>query len=304
MTYEKLEEYRLILRKKYILCICFTICVIGITLLTEFYPAVVAGIVLSVIFSTFVTRKDRKNFSDAYKEYFVKRCLSEIFEDLEYEPDKGMPYKVIASTKMMNMGDIYRSNDYVSGKYKGINFSQADVHIEEEHEYTDADGDSHTSYVTIFMGKWMIFDFNKNFKSNVQVAQKGFGNNSVRKKTIFSSGKDSEYFKDVSMESESFNKRFRVFAQNELEAFYLLTPSLMEKIERLDDNNKGKLLLCFVDNRLHIGLYDNKDSFEAPSSFKKIDEQAEIEKTKGDILTITQFVDELSLDNDLFRREA
>ena len=104
------------------------------------------------------------------------------------------------------------------------------------------------------------------------------------------------------MESESFNKRFNVYAQSEHEAFYILTPSLMEKIERLDDNNKGKLLLCFINNRLHIGLYDNKDSFEAPNCLFKINEEKELNRTNGDIKVITQFIDELNLDNTLFKK--
>ena len=147
----------------------------------------------------------------------------------------------------------------------------------------------------------MIFDFNKQFKANIQVAQRGFGNNKVQQKGLFSKKDDNSYYKKVEMESEEFNKRFTVYAQSEHEAFYILTPSLMEKIERLDDNNSGKLLLCFINNRLHIGLYDNKDYFEAPSCFSKINEEEEINKTNSDIKTITQFIDELNLDNRLFK---
>ena len=146
----------------------------------------------------------------------------------------------------------------------------------------------------------MIFDFNKEFKANVQVSQKGFGNSKVKR--FF--GKKEEIFKKVSMESESFNKKFNVFAQNEHDAFYIITPSLMERIERLDENNKGKLLLCFIDNRLHIGIYDGKDSFEPGSVFKEIHEQEAIEKISNEIKVITQFVDELNLDNTLFKKEV
>ena len=72
---------------------------------------------------------------------------------------------------MMDTGDIYSSNDYVEGKYKGILFRQSDVHI--QNESTDSDGN--TTYTTVFRGRWMIFDFNKPFKANVEVAQKNFG---------------------------------------------------------------------------------------------------------------------------------
>ena len=78
----------------------------------------------------------------------------------------------------------------------------------------------------------------------------------------------------------------------------------MSKIEKLYELNKGKLLLCFVNNRLHIGIYDNKDSFEPGTVFKKIDEEKTLKRISNDIEMITQFVDELNLDNSLFKKEV
>ena len=75
----------------------------------------------------------------------------------------------------------------------------------------------------------------------------------------------------------------------------------MERIQNLGKNSGGKILLCFVDNKLHIGLCNNKDSFEPPSVFKKIDETKELEKVSRDMKIITNFIEELNLDNDLFK---
>ena len=266
MTLNDLEGKRKKYRNRIFLSIIiFAIIVYCITSLAtvynDFIIFLIFSIIIGVVISIFLTSGPRKKYSKAYKEYFVLKGLKEIFTDLNYEPESGMPYSIIADTHMMYMGDIYQSNDFISGKYKDVTFSQADVDIQEERETTDSDGNTTTYYVTIFRGRWMIFDFNKEFKANVQVAQKGFGNNIVKKRGLFSKKDDNSYYQNVKMESESFNKRFNVYAQSEHEAFYILTPSLMEKIERLDDNNKGKLLLCFINNRLHIGLYDKKDSF-------------------------------------------
>ena len=209
-----------------------------------------------------------------------------------------MPRDVIASTKMMYMGDRYSSNDYISGRYKDIGFRQADVHIEEERESTDSDGNTTTYWVTIFRGRWMIFDFNKTFKADLQVCQKFFGNNKIS-----NWGNDTK-FEKVKLESVDFNKRLNVYAQSDHEAFYLLTPPIMEKIIKLDDMNQGRLLLCFIDNKLHIGLYDGKDSFEHAPVFSQINEEQVRSNISNDIKQITMFIDELDLDNDLFRREA
>ena len=241
--------------------------------------------------------KQITEFNNGFKNKYVLSSLNKIFTDLKYFPDKGLDYGVIANTRMMDMGDRYSSNDYFEGKYKNVNVKQADVHIEEEQQTTDSDGHTTTTWVTIFEGKWMIFDFNKTFTASVQVSQKGFGNSRVN-----NWGEKNKY-KKVEMEDAEFNKMFRIYAQNEHDAFYILTPSLMEKIKNLAKTVSGKLLLCFINNELHIGLYNYKDSFEH-SVYKKIDEEKINDNISKEIKIITNFVDELDLDNSLFRREV
>ena len=293
MTYEELEKKRKKFRNRLILC------VIGfmIFLSVIFYYAETLGVfcvILTVIalpITALFIAKPIEEYSKAYKEYFVLRSLKKYFTELKYDPDTGLEKEIIADTKMIYMGNMYSSDDFIEGKYKDVSFKQADVHI----QYDDHDSEK-SSTITLFKGRWMVFDFNKEFKSNIQVVQKEFGFNKLIED-------DGISYKKVEMESDSFNKRYNVFAKNEHEAFYILTPSLMEKLEKLDDNNEGKLLLCFVDNKLHIGLYDDNDSFEPPSCMHKINEEKEMNKTNKDIKVITQFIDELNLDNTLFKKD-
>ena len=200
---------------------------------------------------------------------------------------------------MMNMGDIYESNDYVRGKYKDINFEASDVHIQEEH----TDDDRRTYYTTLFKGQWFIFDFNKTFKADIQVCQKNF-NNARRGKEVFGLFKpQNEIFQKIELEDIEFNKKFNVFAQSPIEAFYVLTPNTMEKIKTLDNQIKGSLLFCFINNRLHVGIASNKDLFEA-NPYKKVNLQQAEQSVLIEINNITQFIDVLNLDNTLFRREG
>lgn len=252
---------------------------------------------IGILISFLISSKPSKKFFLAFKETFVLKSLKNVFTNLIYEPEKGIPEYVIANTRMMYMGDRYSSNDYVCGKYKNINIEQADVHIEKEEQTTDSDGNTKTTWVTIFRGRWMIFDFNKMFKSNIQVSQKGFSNSRINNfNEIFK-------YKKVMMEDQEFNKKFKIYAQSEHEAFYILTPTLIEKIKKMADSIKGSIILCFVDNKLHVGVYNNKDSFEH-GIFTKIKEEKVMSEISKDIKLITNFVDELNLDNDLFRKEV
>lgn len=294
MSIDKIDKLRIEARNSYIAGIVLSIFVAIIlflmfnTLVAAFFPFFL-GLVITVI----ISEKKRKSFSTAFKETFVKKSLESIFTDFNYNPDIGLDSSIISMTGMMYMGDRYSSNDLITGKYKNINIMQSDVHIEEEQESVDSDGNTETYWITIFKGRWMVFDFNKNFKANVQVCEKGFSNSKL----------DSFSYKKVQMEDQEFNKIFNIYAIDEHEAFYILTPHLMEKIKKLESTINGKILFCFVNNKLHIGLYNNVDSFEH-SVFSKIDENKVISEISKDIKIITDFVDELNLDNDLFRKEV
>ena len=298
MTIEEVELLRKKAKKNALIGIFSSIgLAVLVSLITKgpflFFFIIIIGIVITSI----INKKPTREFTMAFKEVFVKKSLETAFTDLVYEPEKGLNSTIIANTRMMNMGDRYTSNDFISGRYKDISIVQADVHIEEKHQTTDSDGHTTTTWVTIFRGRWMVFDFNKLFKANIQVSQKGFGNS-----RISNWGAQVKY-KKVMMENQAFNNSFRTYAQDEHEAFYILTPALMEKIKKLTNNISGKLLFCFVDNKLHIGLQNGKDSFEH-SIYKQIDEEQVTNEISKDIKLITDFVDELSLDNTLFRREV
>lgn len=297
---QDLDELRQKLRKRIILAYAVSLAMIGmgfVCFLKMESPFVfVVLLILGILIGVILTNKLRGQYREAFKRSYVRRALDAVFTDVDYDYERGISRDTIAATRMMYMGDRFRSEDYVSGKYHGIAFEQSDVHIEEEHTSTDSNGHTTTHYVTIFRGRWMIFDFNKQFRANLQIVQKGFPN--AKRKRFF--GKKETLFKKVEMEASDFNKQFQVFAQNEHDAFYILTPSFMERIQALAAHNKGKLMFCLVGNRLHIAIHDRKDSFEPGSVFKRTNEQEIVQKIRGEIETITQFVERLNLENDLF----
>ena len=236
--------------------------------------------------------KPYMEFKTKYKEMFVQSNLEGVFDNLNYQPNIGISRDIIKNTQMMQMGNRYHSNDYIEADYNGVHFIQSDVCIQEETQ--DSENRSHTE--TYFRGRWMIFDFNKEFKANVQVVQNGFKHS--KRKRFF--GKEEEKYKKVEMEDVTFNKEFKIFAQNEHDAFYILTPQMMERIRNIANNIEGYLILCFIDNTLHVGIHTNRDSFE-PSMMKEIDPEVEKQKIINDINLITTFVNDLSLDTKLFK---
>ena len=297
MDINKLKE----LQSKALKSILITAIVVAVitiifALVTQIIEILVFGLMAGLFLCIFISASPRKEFRLMFKKVFVEKSLQGVFTDLDYRPDQGLNRYTIASTQMMDMGDRYSSNDFISAKYKDISVLQADVHIEEKHVTTDSKGRTQTTWVTIFLGRWMVFEFNKSFNGDIQVCQKGFTN------SVLKNRHNKDKFKKVKLEDQDFNKKFRIYAQSEHDAFYVLTPSLMQKIKDLTASIKGRLLFCFIGNNLHVGIQNNKDSFEC-SVFTKLDEEKILSQISGDIKLITNFVDQLNLDNDLFKKE-
>ncbi len=105
------------------------------------------------------------------------------------------------------------------------------------------------------------------------------------------------------MESAVFSKQFRVYAQSEHEAFYILTPAVIDRIQNLTANTRGKMTLCFVDNKLHILIQNRKGHFEPGSIFRPLQDEKKLQDVRSQIEVTTKFIDELRLDNDLFKKQ-
>jgi hypothetical protein len=238
------------------------------------------SLVITFIYNALTNGKNITEYRNAYKNYFISSTFNKIFTDVQYAHDKGMPRTEISETGIMWMGDRYSSNDYTVAKYKGIAFTQADVHIEERHR--DSDGDVH--YSTIFRGRYVTFELKKKFTKRLLVTSKSF----------FASIHDKT-FRKIELESTEFNKHFSVYAQDGFEAFYLLDPAIMERIEKLNEMNGGKVMVCFYNQKMHIAINNHADSFEPAPVNQPIDEKAEFDKVMNDIKVITDIVDEVRL---------
>lgn len=287
-TFEQLEQMRRKARNAQIVAVALL--VIGFIL---FLPMPPLGFVLFVcgIIGMAVARHVAKPYKNAYKELLVKDLLSQKFDDLRFYPDRGIEKETVESTDMMQMGNRYHANDLIEGSYNGVRFSQSDILIQ---HHTSNGKSSHTT--TYLQGRWLIFDFNKRFLCDLQVRDKAF--TYAKKSGGWFSDRDQTH--RLKTESVAFNDQFTVYAEDDSEAYYILTPHFMEALTSLKARNQGELLFCFVDSKLHVAVNSGEDSFE-PSIWHPIDRAEATRAISKDIQLITDLVDTLSLDNRLFK---
>lgn len=303
MTFTDVEQARAAYQKKFQKSWLIALAVVAASALLGFIFMPLAGdfslfavaffavfaLIVATVVVALITRKESAAYRKAYKAYFVAGSLEKAFTNLRYDHQKGLDKNLLKSTGMINTGDAFSSNDLTIAQYKSVKFIQADATIQEEH--TDSDGN--TTYVTIFRGRFMIYEFPKKFDFKLELVGKKFHAYRVPGK----SPKSGRKMQKMKTESTDFNRNFRIFGEDGFESFYLLDPAMIDRIDKIAARYDYKLLLGFLENTLLIALNDGKDSFEPPRFTKPLDEAAEMSKISSDIKVVTDFVDELLLRN-------
>ena len=267
-----------------------TICCFG----TAFFPIgliICVGALISILITN--TRLGNK-YRELYKTTMIDRVAKEYFSEYEYKPETGFAKDYLRSLGIMSFGSDYRSEDTLKGVYNGVPFTRADVYIADT--TTDSEGNSSTT--VYFRGQWLEIVPNKAFNTDLQIIQSGFSF-TKRKKGIFT--KKAERRHVLETEDVEFNKRFQCLCQNDAEAFYLLTPSLMQAIMRLSEILPYKMMIAFVNNTLHVLVDTHRDSME-PSSPKNGNFDLQIADLRQDMEIIVNVITGLLVDRDIYRR--
>ncbi len=220
-----------------------------------------------------------------FKTTILANMFKELIPDITYNPDQGLSQNVVYSTDFLKRADRFHSEDLLSGQIDGVDFVSSDVKLEERHVQHTKNG-TRVYYVTYFLGRIFRFEFNKEFVGSLQVHEAGRPR--------------SRGYKKVKLESIDFNKKFKTYATEDITAFYILTPDIMERIFQLEKRNPGRIGLSFHGDHLYVTINNGKDTFEV-QLFRKID-QSMIKEFEQDLLVIKDFIMTLKLNNNLFKK--
>ncbi len=223
------------------------------------------------------------------KKTFKTDVLMERFKDLipgiVYNPNQGLSESIVYSTDFLKTADRFWSEDFLSGDLDGVSFVSSDVKLEERHVEHTKNG-TRVYYVAYFLGRVFRFNFNKEFVGSLQVLESG--------------SPKSKGYQKVKLESVDFNKKFKTYATEDITAFYILTPDIMERIHVLEKKYPGRIGLSFRGDHLYVAINNGKDTFEL-KLFRKIDDEM-IKEFEQDLLVIKDFIMTLKLNNNLFKK--
>lgn len=201
-----------------------------------------------------IVNRTCNRFNAAFKDRYVLNTIREtgLFEDLSYNRHLGFTFEDINNAFVIDSGikHYYSSEDLVTGRYRGIRFAFGDVHTRKL-----VKGSKGMRVETIFNGqilRFSTFDDIKTSHGILQIFQKEFLSNLK--------GRIAEY--KIETENSAFNKKFDIYASDEHNAYYILTPQLMEKIEEFSDQAGAQTAISFLGPSMYVAVNRRLSMFE------------------------------------------
>lgn len=220
--------------------------------------AVVAVIAALMIHHNYIG-SGRKRYGVMFKVGCVGPLVKSVEPEMSYAPERGIPEQVFETAGLFRSPDRYSSEDLFHGKLGKTEIMFSEVHAEQKHTRRDSNGNTSTSWSTIFEGIFLIADFHKEFRSPVSVmpdfAEKTFGWFG-RKLQKMGGGLQR-------MENPEFEKYFVVRGSDPVEARYILTPKMQDCLVNLRTRVGEGVCIGFRDSRVTLAIPKSSDWFEA-----------------------------------------
>lgn len=245
------------------------------------------GVILAIILSIVIFNSQKEKLSVWYKEQIITRFVDVLVENGKYQRDSGISEQTFRDSNLYSNPDRYHSEDLISGKIGQTPFCFSEVHAEERQTRTDSKGRTQTTWTTLFKGFMFVADFNKDFSANTVVARD----------TLFHFGSNR-----VKLENVEFEKRFDVYSSDQVEARYILSPSMMERIVALDKKFDDNIVISFYRSNIIIGISNSRNHFEA-SLWTPITDASILQREYTIISALTDIIDDLNLNVRIWTKE-
>lgn len=254
-------------------------------------PLAVALLVVTLI-SACLLSKNASALKKLLGDHVVSGVLNEVFENVDYNP-----FGKIASIGSEGMVfpfsvEKVQGSDHIKATYKGLQVELSDIELYHVEDVYDSENDRwEEREQKVFQGQWLICDFGKELSGEVRISDNA-------KKLRKQHKNDS-----VEMENETFNKRFLVTTGNAQDAYYVLTPHMMEYILAMAGKSGGEVYMAFLrSGKLNVAVQTRRDFFELGKSETNIDMLRQ--KFLGELKWFTDIIDTLRVEDTLYKKET
>lgn len=121
-----------------------------------------------------IFNKKQKEYKIIFKEVVIKELINNFYDDLKYLPMGKMPNIIYNEAQYNEYYNRYSSEDYVDAKIDNkYQMNMAEIITQKVEEYTDSDGNRHTSTTTLFHGIFSRIMINKSINSELRIKRNG-----------------------------------------------------------------------------------------------------------------------------------
>ncbi|MEZ5648525.1 MAG: DUF3137 domain-containing protein [Alphaproteobacteria bacterium] len=162
--------------------------------------------------------------------------------------------------------------DHFHGHKDGLEIDIADTVIKSKTTTRDSDGKTKTTTTLLFRGPVFRISYNRPLKAQI-VLVKDWGKfiNLLNRFTIAG--------ERVHIEDPKFEEYFEVYATDQIEARYILTPSFIERLISLSDHvQKRPLGIAFHEGFIYVTLNTGVDWFEPGSLWTSLMDLQRVER--------------------------
>lgn len=206
-----------------------------------------------------------KGYKDRFKAAIVPKIVAFIDPALNYEKDGRVSKAEFVNSRLFTEHpDRYVGDDLVSGTLgqTAIQFSEIKVDRVEKHSTgAGSSRKTRTDVYPIFSGLFFVADFNKSFSTTTIVlpdkVEKRLGGlgQALQKLNV----QNGELIK---LEGPEFERLFVVYGQDQVEARYILSTSLMQRITAYQARAQKDIRLSFSGNKLYVAIPFDRELYE------------------------------------------
>lgn len=238
-----------------------------------------------------------------YRGEFKTRIISKItrFADagLTYTPEGTISRSVFVNSRIFRQScDIFRGEDHFKGRIGKTDIEFSEV-VAKQKSSSGKSGNKN-QYTTYFKGIFVVAEFNKHFKTHTLVlpdtAEKLFGSFG-RNLQAMSIGRGSL----VRLEDPLFEKEFCVYGEDQIEARYILTPAMMQRIMAFKKRWNSTPYISFLDSKVYIAIRMYRNLFET-RVFRRVVDYSFIEENFKFIELLSGIVDDLNLNTRIWTK--
>ena len=230
---------------------------------------IIASLLISVallIWFVYQTSKQKKKYRETFKSDVVAEVVKLINPDWKYLYDYCMSQESYQQSGLFpHHYDRYTGDDFVTGQIDKTDFQFSELHTQYKQVTYGPKGRRQEQWITIFRGLFIHADFNKNFSGTTFVLP------DTAERLLGALGQSLQKFSSrgdlVKLENPEFEKLFVVYSSDQVEARYILTPSIMEAMVNLYRRFEGDIYFSFVGSRVYFANSFNVALFE-PNIFR------------------------------------